>query len=80
MIPGTTFNIDIAKEVWQEEAREDGYEDARLEFLDELAAKGTELAAKDAELAAKDAELDIQNTKLAAKDAEIAELKAKLAQ
>ena len=26
MIPGTTFNIDIAKEVWQEEAREEARE------------------------------------------------------
>jgi len=66
----TEFNIDIAKEVWQEEARED--------LLIELAEKDAVLAAKDDELAAKD-------TEIAAKDDEIrkfailvAELQAKL--
>ena len=47
MIPGTTFNIDIAKEVWQEEAREDGYEEARKEFqtrIDALEAEKKEQA------------------------------------
>jgi len=42
----TEFNIDIAKEVWQEEAREDGYEDARKEFqarIDALEAENKEL-------------------------------------
>jgi len=43
----TEFNIDIAKEVWQEEAREDAYE----EFKDQLAEKDAELADKDAEIA-----------------------------
>ena len=66
----TEFNIDIAKEVWQEEARED--------LLIELAEKDAVLAEKDAVLAAKD-------TEIAAKDDEIrkfailvAELQAKL--
>jgi len=52
MIQGTTFNIDIAKEVWQEEAREDGYEEAREEFQAEIAAQAAEIAKKDAELEA----------------------------
>ena len=43
MIQGTTFNINIAKEVWQEEAREDGYEEARKEFQAEIAAKDAEI-------------------------------------
>jgi len=40
MIPGTTFNIDIAKEVWQEEAREG----VREEFQAEIAAQAAEIA------------------------------------
>jgi len=44
----TEFNIDIAKEVWQEEAREDGYEEglaaAKKRFEAELEAKDKELA------------------------------------
>jgi len=51
----TEFNIDIAKEVWQEEAREDGYEEglatAKEKFEAELEAKDKELADKNAELA-----------------------------
>jgi len=55
----TEFNIDIAKEVWQEEAREDGYEegyeeglaDARKEFQVELTAKNDEIAELKAKLA-----------------------------
>ena len=57
MIPGTTFNIDIAKEVWQEEAREDGYEEgfavAHEEFQAQLAAKDAEIAELKAQLATK---------------------------
>ena len=53
----TEFNIDTAKEVWQEEAREEAYE----EFQAELNAKDAEIAEaklkSDAELAEKDAEL-----------------------
>ena len=41
----TEFNIDIAKEVWQEEA----YADACEEFRDEIAAKDAEIAAQAAE-------------------------------
>jgi len=53
----TEFNIDIAKEVWEEERQ------AVLDAKDaEIAAKDEEIAAKDAEIAAKDAE----NKKLAA--------------
>jgi len=53
MIPGTTFNIDIAKEVWQEEAREDGYEegfaDARKEFQARIDALEVEVKKQTAE-------------------------------
>jgi len=55
MIPGTTFNIDIAKEVWQEEAREDGYEEAREELqakIDEQAAENKKQAAENKRQAA----------------------------
>jgi len=59
----TEFNIDIAKEVWQEEAREDGREEGREEgraqayleaeekWQNVVAVKDTELAEKDAEIA-----------------------------
>jgi len=51
----TEFNIDIAKEVWQEEAREDGYEeglaDARKEIETILADKDAMIAEKDLEIA-----------------------------
>jgi len=50
MIPGTTFNIDIAKEVWQEEAYEDGFNDASEKYINELNAKEAESEAKDAEI------------------------------
>ena len=63
----TEFNIDIAKEVWQEEA----CEDLREEYEAALTAKYAELTAKDVELTAKDAELT-------AKDAEIEKLKTAL--
>jgi len=66
----TEFNIDIAKEVWQEEAREDGYEEGLAE-----ARKESEiiLADKDAMIADKDA-------MIAEKDLEIAKLKSILAE
>ena len=35
MIPGTTFDIDIAKEVWREEALEEGYEKGHEEGREE---------------------------------------------
>jgi len=58
----TEFNIDIAKEVWQEEAREDGYEeglaDARKEIESIIADKDAKLADKDARLAEKDLEIE----------------------
>jgi len=55
----TEFNIDIAKEVWQEEAREDGYEEgfeegvskAREELKEELTTKDKIIATKDKEIA-----------------------------
>jgi len=50
MIQGQKFNIDIAKEVWQEEAREDGYEEAFELFADEIAAKDAENAKLAAEI------------------------------
>ena len=49
MLFGTTFDIDIAKEVWQEEARED--------LLDVIADKDAEIAENKAEIADKDAEI-----------------------
>jgi len=58
----TEFNIDIAKEVWQEEARE--------ELLEVIATKNAELLAKDAEnskiLAEKDSEIAELKAKLGA--------------
>ena len=51
MIQGQKFDINIAKEVWQEEAREE----AREEFLAEMAAKDAEIAKLSAETVAKDA-------------------------
>jgi len=45
----TEFNIDIAKEVWQEEARE--------ELLDIIAENKAEIADKDAEIADNKAEI-----------------------
>jgi len=64
----TEFNIDIAKEVWQEEARENAFE----EFQAALDAKDADIAAKDADIAAKDADI-------AAKDAELSKLAAEIA-
>jgi len=61
----TEFNIDIAKEVWQDEIREK-YD--------------AELTAKDAELTAKDAELTAKDNELVAQAALIKELQAKLAE
>ena len=49
----TEFNIDTAKEVWQEEA----VEDLREKYEAELTAKDEELTAKDEELTAKDEEI-----------------------
>jgi len=49
----TEFNIDIAKEVWQEEAREDALE----EFQAVIADKDAEIADKEAEIAEKEAEI-----------------------
>jgi len=46
----TEFNIDIAKEVWQEEARE--------ELLEVIAEKDTEIAEKDTEIAKKEIEIN----------------------
>jgi hypothetical protein len=43
----TEFNIDIAKEVWQEEAREDGYEEGLAEGREEGFAEGRALADKE---------------------------------
>ena len=60
----TEFNIDIAKEVWQEEAREDGREEGRIEGREEGREEGiTEAAEKYEQL-------------IADKDAEIAKLAA----
>ena len=47
MIPGTTFDIDIAKEVWREEALEEGYEKGREEGREEGYEKGREEARKE---------------------------------
>jgi len=63
----TEFNIDIAREVWQEEAYADAVEDLRAD----MAALAVEIAAKDAEIAAQDAE----NVRLSAL---VAELQMKL--
>ena len=49
----TEFNIDIAKEVWQEEARED----EREKYEQAIADKDAEIADKDAEIADKNAEI-----------------------
>jgi len=73
----TEFNIDIAKEVWQEEAREDGYEEARKEFEAELEAKNTELATKDNELAESKSELAESKSELAKLKELVAQLQAK---
>ena len=48
MIPGTTFDINIAQEVWREEGLEEGRKEGRKEAREEFQA---ELAAKDAEIA-----------------------------
>jgi len=50
MIPGTTFNIDIAKEVWQEEAREDGYEEGLAEARKQFQARIDALEAENKKL------------------------------
>ncbi|MCL2627904.1 MAG: Rpn family recombination-promoting nuclease/putative transposase [Oscillospiraceae bacterium] len=52
----TEFNIDIAKEVWQEEA----YESACEEFRALIADKDAELSAKDAEIASLKEKLNIK--------------------
>jgi len=57
MIPGTTFNIDIAKEVWQEEARE--------EFQAEIDAQAAELANVNAEKTAQAAIIEELKAQLA---------------
>jgi len=36
MIPGTTFDINIAEEVWRKEGRKEGYTEARKEFQAEI--------------------------------------------
>ena len=68
MIPGTTFNIDIAKEVWQEEAYEDGFNDASEKHkneLDLLRAETKKLVAeKDAEAKKLVAEIERLQAKL----------------
>ena len=64
MIPGTTFNIDIAKEVWQEEAREDGYEEGLAEARKEFQARIDALEAEKEEQAAEIEKLKLrQETK-----------------
>ena len=53
MIQGTTFNIDIAREVWQEEAREEAREefqaeiDAQAAIIEDLKAQLAELQGKE---------------------------------
>jgi len=58
----TEFNIDIAKEVWQEEAREE----AREEFMNQIADNEKKLADKDKKLADKDKEIATQAAEIAA--------------
>ena len=47
----TEFNIDIAKEVWQEEAHEKAFEEASEKYEKQIADKDAEIADKDAEIA-----------------------------
>jgi len=76
MIQGTKFNINIAKEVWQEEAREDAIE----EFQAVLAEKDAEIADKDIEIADNIAEIANKEAEIVEKDTEIARLEALVAQ
>ena len=68
----TEFNIDIAKKVWQEEAREDAIEELQ-EVID---AKDAVIDAKDAEIERAKAENDSQATEIARLEALVAKLQA----
>jgi len=69
----TEFNIDIAKEVWQEEARED----IREEYEVKLAEMAAEKDKKDAEIEQKDTEIEQKDTEIEKLKAEVARLQAK---
>ena len=70
----TEFNIDIAREVWQEEAYADAVEDLRAD----MAAQAVEIAAQAAENAEKDVEIAAQAAENARLSALVEELQAKL--
>jgi len=71
----TEFNIDIAKEVWQEEARED----AREEFQAVIAEQEVEIAEQAAEIAEQEVEIAEQEVEIAEQAAEIAEQETEIA-
>jgi len=88
----TEFNIDIAKEVWQEEAREDGFEEGRVEgrvegravgfaeatekYEQAIAEKDNAIADKDSVIADKDSVIADKDSVIADKDNVIADIKA----
>ena len=60
----TEFNIDIAKEVWQEEAREDAYEEAREEFQTKIDEQAAEIEKQIAEREKQVAEIEKQTAEI----------------